>query len=82
MDNTLKLLVELAESWTTTIETEEDGSARVTVVSRRPHHGHLQHSYKRASLSAAVAAAYGGEPSDGHPSSVYCRTPDRWNLED
>jgi len=80
--STLKLLVELAESWATTITTEEDGSATVTVVSRRPHHGHLQHTYKRESLSAAISAAYGGEPSDGQPSSTYCRPADRWNLED
>lgn len=38
MDNTLKLLVELAESWTTTITTEADGSATVTIVSRPGMH--------------------------------------------
>ena len=32
--STLKLLVELAESWATTITTEEDGSATVTTPER------------------------------------------------
>lgn len=57
--NTLLLLNELSQYWTTTITTEEDGSATVSIASRLEEG--TVHVCKRASLGAAIAAAWAGE---------------------